>query len=326
MNQVRAFLAANALALVAAAALVVAGAFGGLLLGSFLGGRSGLTTGLATATPTPTLAPALAPDPTTEQPSTPAPTATVTPSPTPSPTPTPTLVPAGSAGGDGTISISGGDPVVVAAIQASADRLHALDRFRFASGVSGRSLDDLRSDPLFDIAMRGSLVRSPELAFDVVLQSSLVEPGGVASVTSSTRVVLIGHTAWAPQPSQTPRPETVDDESLDRVLSFLPDGIVDRAIVPFAAGYAVVGPESKSGVDAVHYRANEAGLRAYREVVGVTGACAADVWIAASGGHPVAAKITCDPPNPTTSETRGFYAEFEITDAGNEEIRVDPPA
>jgi hypothetical protein len=317
VNRVRDFVAANALSLVAAAAIVVVGVFGGLVAGSLLASRTAPNVAVATAT----ASPVASAGPTARPPSTPS----ASPSPSLSATPGPTAPPLASPVGS-QLAIPGANPDVVAAIEAAAARLRAVDRFHFASGVSGRSLDDLASDPLFDIGMRGALVRTPELAFDVALSTSMVEPGGVAAISQTIKVVVIGNTGWAPQPSQTPRPETLEADSLERILLFLPDAILDRAIVPFAGGYELVGEETRSGVAAIHYRATESGLRAYRDAVDVDGACSADVWIATAGGHAVAAKITCEPVNPQTSKIRGFYAEFEVTDAGDESIEVVPPS
>jgi hypothetical protein len=218
------------------------------------------------------------------------------------------------------------DDDVVATIGAATAKLHAIDRFRFASGVSGRSLADLSSDAGVDMAMRGTLVRRPELSLDVILSFSMVEPGGVASVSSSSHGVIIGDRIWEIREGEPPRETSVDGESRGFMLGVMPDGIMERAFVPFASGYSLVGEEQKSGVDARHYRATEAGVAAYRETIGVDGTCEADVWIAVNGGHPVAAKIMCQPPSPETSETRGFYAEFEITDAGDPAIVVSPPS
>jgi hypothetical protein len=105
----------------------------------------------------------------------------------------------------------------------------------------------------------------------------------------------------------------------------MPDAILERVIVPFAAGYEVVGEEAKSGVPAVHYRATADGLRAYLDAVSVAGSCEADLWLAKADGLAVAAKIRCDPSDPN-SPSRGFYTEFEITDAGAKDITVKPPS
>jgi hypothetical protein len=320
MQQVRAFAAANALALVAAAAIVVGGVIGGLLLGTLLAGRSGPQAGAANASlaADPTIRPRVTPTPY------PTPTWLPTRSPRPTPTPIPTLMPNGSRPPPGPITIPGGDADTVAAIRASADRLLATDRFRFASGVSGRDLDDLSSDPLFDVGMRGSFVRGPDPAFDVILTTSMVEPGGVAAVSSSSHIVVIGDTGWAPRASEKPVGEPVAPETVARFLLFMPDAIIQRAIVPFAAGYALVGEEAKSGVAAIHYRATTDGLTAYRRAVGVDGSCEADLWLAKADGLPLAAKIVCEQRD-SNSQSRGFYTEFEVTDAGARDIQVDPP-
>lgn len=317
MHQVRAFVAANALALVAAAAIVAVGVVAGLAFGALLAARSS-PVAQASLPPDRTFRPVVTPTPY------PTPTWLPTRSPRPTPTPIPTLMPNGSRPPPGPITIPGGNPDVIAAIRASAERLRATDRFRFASAVGGRALDDLTSDPLFDIGMRGTFVRAPELAFDVTLGTSMVEPGGVASISSSTHIVVIGETGWAPRPSEKPLAQPVAPDILERFLLVLPDAILERAIVPFAAGFEVVGEEAKSGVAAIHYRATKEGRAAYLDAVDVAGSCEADVWLAKADGLAVAAKITCEQRDPN-AQSRGFYAEFEITDAGAKDVTVAPP-
>ena len=320
MQQVRAFVAANALAIVVAAGIVVAGAAGGLALGGFLNSRQ--SSDLA-AVPSPSATAGVTSGP--GNPSTPSASAIARPPGSPrSPTPTRAQTPDPLPTSDAT-PFAGPDGDVVATIGAATAKLYALERFRFASAVSGRSLGDLSSDSGLDMAMRGSLVRRPDLALDVILSFSMVEPGGVAAVSSSSHGVSNGDRIWEIREGEPPRESSVDGESRGLMLGVMPDGIMERAIVPFASGYELVGEEQKSGVVARHYRATEAGLAVYRHAVGVDGACAADVWIAVTGGHPVAAKIACEPPNPETSETRGIYAEFEVTDAGDPAIVIDPP-
>ena len=319
MQQVRAFVAANALAIVVAAGIVVAGAAGGLALGGFLNSRQ--SSDLA-AVPSPSATAGVTSGP--GNPSTPSASAIARPPGSPrSPRPTRAQTPDPLPTSDAT-PFAGPDGDVVATIGAATAKLYALERFRFASAVSGRSLGDLSSDSGLDMAMRGSLVRRPDLALDVILSFSMVEPGG-AAVSSSSHGVIIGDRIWEIRDGEPPRESSVDGESRGLMLGVMPDGIMERAIVPFASGYELVGEEQKSGVVARHYRATEAGLAVYRHAVGVDGACAADVWIAVTGGHPVAAKIACEPPNPETSETRGIYAEFEVTDAGDPAIVIDPP-
>jgi hypothetical protein len=119
---------------------------------------------------------------------------------------------------------------------------------------------------------------------------------------------------------------------------WLPEGVAERTILPFAGGFERVGPERHDGVDTIHYRLTPGGAGAYTNVTGVVGTWTGDLWIASEGGYLVAATIDgTPPPRPTPSappsglvstwaKDRGLHVVIAISDANDPTIVVKPPA
>ena len=62
-------------------------------------------------------------------------------------------------------------------------------------------------------------------------------------------------------------------------------------MVPFAAGFRRLGPETHDGLATIHYRRSAAGERAYSDALHFDGDVSADLWIAADGRYLAAARI-----------------------------------
>jgi preprotein translocase subunit SecD len=78
----------------------------------------------------------------------------------------------------------------------------------------------------------------------------------------------------------------------EKVTLVTPEGSAARFVIPFAAGYRRVGAERYEGVATIHYRATAKGVAAYSKILEFKGPLSADVWVAADGGHLVAARVS----------------------------------
>ncbi|OGO53535.1 MAG: hypothetical protein A2Z32_08700 [Chloroflexi bacterium RBG_16_69_14] len=170
--------------------------------------------------------------------------------------------------------------------------------------------------------MRGSLVQQPALAIDAVIGTQMVEFGGAAGISSSQRFVLIGDTIWAPRSGESPKPEPVAN-SLESLRMLLPDGVAERLIVPYAAGFERVGLEQRNGVGAIHYRLTAQGAHVYATATSCDGIWTGDLWIAEGDGYLAAADVQCAAPAASGSES-GFHVQLDVTDENDSTIVVKP--
>jgi hypothetical protein len=254
--------------------------------------------------------------------------ATPTPSPTPTETPTPTLTPIAFPSAQDLQSGAppvGPDPDAVPTIWAAVGRLTVLERYRFVVAVSGRSVENLSADSRVDFAVRGVLVRKPVLAVDAVMSFRMVEASGDAAFSATDRFLLIGDTSWRVRPGESPRPSKLEPGSTRQFETFIPDGIVQRTLLPFADGYAKVGEELRNGVATVHYRATQEGLRKYLDVLRINGSCSADLWIAKNEGYLAAALMQCTPTQVNAIGRGGFFMQLDVTDVNDSGITVVAP-
>ena len=170
---------------------------------------------------------------------------------------------------------------------------------------------ELGADRYLDVGARGSLTTAPTNAFDIEAGTRMLETAfdGVDRL----RVAIRRHRrpGWGIQPERDPVAMKMTEETRG-ILSavFLPEGIATRVVAPFADAYVRVGPERHAGVDAIHYRATKAGLKAYESTIDMQGKWSADLWVAVDGGYLLAVKIDCTPkplptPNPKASPARG---------------------
>jgi hypothetical protein len=227
-------------------------------------------------------------------------------------------------------TIRGKDVGAIEAITRAAERLAALDSYRFSVGVLGRDVVALEWSPL-DFALRGTLTRSNGLAIDALIGTRLRESNGTdASVSSSSQLVLGDGYIWElDNVSQVLEPMPVG--SLEAaILPLLPDGLAARVVVPFAGGYERVGEERRDGIETVHYRASKEGAAAYSTALHFGGDLAADLWIASGDGHVTAVRIEgsenhVDEATGATIED-WVLIEFSVTQANDATNVVDLPA
>ena len=305
----RAFAQDSAPPLLVAVGLLLIGVVLGLAVAWGLGARPGSELAVVPSNPMATPSPGSTAVPTLRPTWTPGPTPSA-----PSP-PSPTTV-------SRTLASTPPDPAAVVAIWESAERLGALRAYRFTVGIAGRSPLRLDEPTNGGLAMRGSLIHQPTLAIDAVLETQMVEFDGNAGFSASQRFVLIGDTIWAPRSGESPKPEPAA-ESLDSLRSLLPDGVVERLIVPYAAGFGLVGSGQRNGVDAVHYRLTTQGEHVYATATSCDGTWTGDLWIAEDDGLLLAADVQCAVPAASGSEA-GFRVQLEVTDPNDPTIVIKP--
>jgi hypothetical protein len=314
---VREFVAENRGSLALAGGIVLVGLALGLLVVAL---RPGSGDGIA-AIPTMTAPPSVQTTPTPSDRSRTSPAAT--PQPSPAPTPVPPPSPSGVA------SAAPSDDAAAAndaaeAIRRSIDGLGALEAHRFETQITGRSAIDPSTDQLFDMAARGALLRRGDSEdVDMLFGFQMVEPGGVASISSSGQVVLVGDSAWEIRGDGEPRKYARDEA--DIVSTVLPAGLGRTYVVPFADGFEAAGTDRKNGTDATRYRMTPDGRRAFEAATGMQGECHGELWTADDGRYLVAASIECTPDDPAGNE-RGFVLKIDVTDANDRDIVIEAPA
>lgn len=304
-----------------AGAIVAAGVVAGLVVG----GAFEAATPSLPATPSdspiaqgPTTDPTPSPTPIPFNTVTPRPSPTLTPTPAPSIT-FPTPGPDGIAPPISPIELAGADPTVIAALDAAVVELAELDTYRFTTYVSGRNLMDLRSGGI-ELGLDGSLTTRPSAAFDAVLGFRLVEFECSAASGRSSRIVVVDGDAWEEEDGVLV-PMANGGSTLPLLNVLAPAGVASRVLIPFAAGFELVGAEVHDGIAATRYRATRAGIDAYAAVTGFDGDWTADAWVA-DAGYLLGARIQgiglgdCD----------SFYAEVTVRDAGDPGIVIPRPS
>lgn len=270
----------------------------------------------------------------------PTPRPTQRPIPTPTTKPRPTRAPATVPPGPTAIAIEGGDPASAAEVIDATQNLAGLRAYRFELSSTGRVMIELGADRYLDVGARGSLTTAPTNAFDIEAGTRMLETAFDGATGFGSQYVVIGDLGWGIQPERDPVAMKMTDETRG-ILSavFLPEGIATRVVAPFADAYVRVGPERHAGVDAIHYRATKAGLKAYESTIDMQGKWSADLWVAVDGGYLLAVKIDCTPkplptPNPKASpgqgtsawvHDRGFHVRLEVTDADDPAIEIEVP-
>jgi hypothetical protein len=172
-----------------------------------------------------------------------------------------------------------------------------------------------------DLGMQGTLTRADGLAVDALFGTRLREPDGSAAVSSGSRFVLGEHYVWGlDNVSEVLEPMPLEAAAGD-ITVYLPEGLAERIVVPFAAGFERLGEERRGGVDTMHYRATRAGAEAYAAAFRFEGEISADVWIAREGGYLAAATI-----EGTTQPNDPIVIELAVTMPNDPRNVVEPPA
>ena len=203
----------------------------------------------------------------------------------PEPYPDPTFAP------PPTPTIRGGDADARDAITRAVDALAALGSYQFTVDTAGREVTQLAPTTV-DLGMQGTIDQTHGLALDAVFGSRLREPDGSAAVTSGGyRIVAAGGYVWATDDVSGVLEPLANAVAFEGITLLTPEGFARRVVVPFAAGFRRLGPETHDGLATIHYRRSAAGERAYSDALHFDGDVSADLWIAADGRYLAAARI-----------------------------------
>jgi hypothetical protein len=233
-----------------------------------------------------------------------------TPSATPTPGSTDTSQPSASPGGSGSST----------SLDGAGNALSNLSSYKFTETVVGGDLSDntlstLPNAPASGIfKVSGSYLFTPNAAADVTIADVLheISVGGsdyqdVANqgshlTGSFTQIDTSSNTSFVDQLSPTSVYTSFD----------------------FSGDFTMAGDETKDGVDTTHYQAGDSALAEFATVSGEqAGAWTADVWLANTGGYPVAISIVGT--TSTTDKTVVYERTFDLSDVNSPTNTVTVP-
>ena len=194
------------------------------------------------------------------------------------------------------------------AITAAVDALGALRSYRMSVDVVGLDLAGLQPAS-FDVGVRGTVTHTSGLAIDAQVGVRMREPNGSAAITSGAQYVMGDGYVWGMDNLSEVLEPSSDATVVSSMVLLSPEGLAARAIAPFAGGYRRIGIETHGGTKVVHYRADRGGAGAYADVFNFPGTIAADLWIAATGGELVGARVA------GTSSHRDPWSGADVDDS-----------
>jgi hypothetical protein len=185
--------------------------------------------------------------------------------------------------------------------------------YQFTMTLAGGSFDDMYASvggtPSANAAypVKGTVVQKPDKNEDVTIgdlhlvetgRSDYIDMGNTGSFTK-TDVQGAGLTdQWTP-------------------------ASIYAGFNPSPIGYDLVGSETKNGVQADHYQASKSTLAELGSVAGVDNATwTADIWIASTGGYPVAVAVTAK----AADNTIAYEIVFNLTKIDDPANKVNAPA
>jgi hypothetical protein len=221
------------------------------------------------------------------------------------------------------IAVDGGDPSVVAAIEDAITGLQELGSYRYELELDGGRLVDFRRDEFGDLSVTGASTWDGEVSIDAEVTTSHPAVFGEDAETSTTRILVVDDEMWE-LPAGKPARATGNGSALLQQI-YLPYGIANREILPFAAAYERIGDELRGGITTVHFRATEVGRRALAAAYFLDGTWAADLWLAADGRYLVEAETWGDPPSGSPPEFRGFRLRIRVMNVDDPSITIEAP-
>lgn len=219
------------------------------------------------------------------------------------------------------IAVDGADPTVVADVTRAAERLAGLTSYRFELAVTGGRYTSLVRDEYSDFEVRGELTRDPKVSLAAEFTTGHPAIFGEEAERATVPLGFIDE-VWETLVADgvyEARPMTRDH----LVWIWLPDGVVARRIVPFAAAFARAGEVDRDGVAAVRYRLTDAGARALADAMLVDGTWSGELWIAKRGGYLLGASIRCEVRPDSPAWLRGFELRLAITDVNDPGITIE---
>lgn len=208
------------------------------------------------------------------------------------------------------------------AFGAATTALDALDSYAFlvditSSSTTGSTTTTSRTQ------MSGVVVNSPEKANSLV-QADLDEAG---NITSGTEIVIIGDQAWLRSlPGDEPWtaiPAAQADAFIQSMAGFRPEQMFSMYFAGIGGNFAVVGTETKNGVETTRYKGDEAIGAMLGAIAGFQGSWSSEVWIASDGGFLVRSEASAQAA--AGPDAGGYSIIVDITEP-NSAGPIEPPA
>jgi hypothetical protein len=224
--------------------------------------------------------------------SSPSPTATATPPASEAPTTEPTEAPTAEPTDEASVAPSGGPGIDLGE---AAEALENIDSYKIVMTIEGET----------DASVQATIVRQPELAQDITVESAGVQQ----------RIIVIGDSAWmdAGTGSFTEVPASVAGGLSS---AFDPITLLGAFSQPsVAAAMEQVGQEERNGVQTTHYRLNEDSPGAALASIPPGGSL--EVWLAEEGYLVAMEAVNL---NDTTTLVR-----MDVTDVNSPDNVVEAP-
>jgi hypothetical protein len=175
-----------------------------------------------------------------------------------------------------------------------------------------------------NMAMSGTVVLKPDKAADMTLSLGGAAPSpGASAASMDMRVVEVNGKTWVDLGGGT-LTESTDSSSSSMVDSFSPDKLLGST-----AGYIgqmqTVGDETKNGIAATHYKADDKTLAAAAAGLAMFGLTnpkwSWDVWIAKDGGYVISYSMSG-----TGDAGSSMTMSLDITDVNSPSNVVETPS
>lgn len=207
------------------------------------------------------------------------------------------------------------------AFAAATTALDALDSYAFRVEINQSSTSNGTTTTTRNLYV-GVAVNRPTEAN--ALEISELDADG--NVTSGTAFIVIGTDAWLKDVNDTAwtaMPAGQSGSIVAMMTSFRPEQMFGTYFAGIAGNFANSGTESKNGVDATHYKGDEAVGALLGTIAGVNGTWTSDVWIANDGGFLVHSEAGVEAAAGTDGGS--FHIIVDITDP-NSAGPIEPPA
>jgi len=203
-------------------------------------------------------------------------------------------------------------------IAGAASKLADLTSYKFKITMSAKGTSSAAVQN-GDLVFNGTVILKPAQAIDFSMETT----GDTASA-GAIHFIAIGDKTWMDFGSGVMELPASDAASQASMFdSFKPDKLFGDTYDAYLNDLKKVGDESKNGVDAIHFTADEKALGALSQAYGVTGKWSMDLWLAKDGGYLVSAAINGASADGT--DTGEFKMTMDITDIDNSANVVKPP-
>jgi hypothetical protein len=207
------------------------------------------------------------------------------------------------------------------AFSAATTALDALDSYAFRVEMNSTTVSNGTASTTHNLYV-GVAVNRPTEAN--ALEISELDADG--NVTSGTAFIVIGADAWLKDFADTEwtaMPAGQSGSIVAMMTGFRPEQMFGTYFAGIAGGFTSSGTESKNGVDATHYKGDEAVGALLGAIAGVNGTWTSDVWIANDGGFLVHSEAGVEAAAGTDGGS--FNIVVDITDP-NSAGPIEPPA